>query len=68
MSHLGYFKSIINNWHKINKITPKVKKEMKEAIKQFEYSKWVGDFDNEDKNEIKMLEYEFKKMYEIAYS
>lgn len=68
MSYIGYFKATVENFHKLNKFTPKIKAELKEAIRQFEYSKWVGDFEKENKDELKYLEQEFKKIYDVAYN
>lgn len=67
MSFLGFFKATIYNWDKLQKKTPKCVKEMKEAIRQYEYSKWCGDFDNEDEKEIKKIEYEIKRIYKEVY-
>ena len=67
MSHLGFFKATIENWYKLDKKLPTRVKEMKEAIRQYNYSKWCGDFDNEDINEVKQIEQEMNKIYKELY-
>ena len=67
MSHLGYFKAGVENWYKLDKRLPIRIKEMKEIIRQFNYSKWCGDFDNEDISEIKQIEQEIHKIYKELY-
>ena len=40
---------------------------MKEIIRQFDYSKWCEDFENEDKQEVKDLELKIKEIYKELY-
>ena len=67
MSELGYFIAGIKNWYKLDKKLPTRVEEMKEAIRQYNYSKWCGDFDNEDINEVKLIEQEMNKIYKELY-
>ena len=46
MSVLGFFKSTIDNWYNLKKKTPAAIKEMKNIIRQYEWSKFADDFIN----------------------
>lgn len=67
MSFLGFFKATIENWNKLEKKTPIKIKEMKEALRQYEWSKWCDDFINEDEQEVKYVERQMKKIYKELY-
>lgn len=67
MSCLGFFKATIENWHKLEKRLPTRTKEMKEALRQYELSKWCGDFEGENEEDIKYIDEEMKKIYKELY-
>lgn len=67
MSFLKFFQSTVDNWYKADKKTPKIKKEMKEALKQYNWSKWCDDFEGENIEELKKLEIDMKNIYNEVY-
>ena len=67
MSFLGFFKSTIDNWYNLKKKTPAAIKEMKNIIRQYEWSKFADDFINEDEIEVKELDVQIKKIYKEIY-
>jgi hypothetical protein len=66
MSYNGYFKSAINNYFKTEKKTPKIKKEAKDLINQFEISEKYEEFENIE--EYKIMKRQIRQMYDEVYN
>jgi hypothetical protein len=66
MSYNGYFKSAINNYFKTEKKTPKIKKEAKDLINQFEISEKYEEFENIE--EYKIMKRQIRQIYDEVYN
>ena len=66
MSYIGYFKAAIDNYFKSKKKTPKIKKEARELIIQFNISEKYEEF--EDIEEYKIMKDQIKQIYDEVYN
>lgn len=65
MSFCDFFQGCINNFHNVKKITPKIKKEAKELIRQFEISEAYDEFENIE--HYKLMKEEINKIRELIF-
>ena len=65
MNFCDFFQGCIDNFYNVKKITPKIKQEAKELIRQFEISEAYNEF--EDVEHYKLMKEKINKIRELIF-